>query len=421
MVHHKVSALVIELNQTHNGVEIVSTPTNDWKSTMLGTFTYHNPCRVHFGPEALDSLADELAEYGDNVVLVYGGGSIKRSGLYDQVVEILSAAGKNVTEISGVMSNPTVEKLRESCMIARDANADLLLAVGGGSVIDFAKAVSVSAYADEDPWDKYYKRMEDPDNKIIPVGDILTMSGTGSEMNAGSVITNPEEKLKIGHVYGSSVIPRFAIVNPEYTFTVPDYQMKAGIFDAFNHIQEQYFSGDDDNTTDYIAEGMMKNLINASRIAVKDPTDYEARSNVSWVSTWALNTFLGCGKATDWEVHMIGQAIGAVTDATHGMTLSAVAPAYYRMIMPYGLTKFVRFAMEVWGVDPAGKTDEEIAEEGIAAMEAWMDEIGVVRTVGELGLKPDMYDDVIKGTFLLDGGYKKLSQDDVRAILVASE
>lgn len=388
---------------------------------MLGDFTFHNPCRIHFGQNALDNLSSELAGYGPNVVLVYGGGSIKKSGLYDQVMEILETAGKNVTEISGVMSNPTADKLREGCRIAREADADLLLAIGGGSVIDFAKAVSVSASSDEDPWEKYYVRMEDPDGDIIPVGDILTMSGTGSEMNAGSVITNPDEKLKIGHVFGSEVIPRFAIVNPELTFTVPDKQMRAGIFDAFNHIQEQYFSGDDDNVSDYIAEGMMRNLIRASRIAVKDPTDYEARSNISWISTWALNTLLACGKTTDWEVHMIGQAIGAVTDATHGMTLSAVAPAYYRHIMPYGLPKFVRFATEVWNVDPSGRTDEQVALEGIEAMEDWMDEIGVACTVGELGLTPDMYDDVVKATFFMDGGYKKLDADEVREILMASE
>ena len=387
---------------------------------MLGTFTYHNPCRLHFGPEALDALAGELAGYGDSVVLVYGGGSIKRSGLYDQVMAALAAAGKQVAEISGVMSNPTVEKLYEGCAIAREANADLLLAVGGGSVIDYAKAVSVSAYCDGDPWETYYLHMDDPANKIIPVGDILTMSGTGSEMNAGSVITNHEQGLKIGHVFGSEVIPRFAIVNPELTFSVPDYQMKAGIFDAFNHIQEQYFSGTDDNTSDYLAEGLMKSLVHASRIAVADPEDYEARSNISWVCTWALNTLIACGKSTDWEVHMIGQAIGAVTDATHGMTLSAVAPAYYRRIMPYGLPKFVRFATEVWGVAPEGKTDEQIAEAGLAAMEDWMREIGVVMHASELGLTEAMFDDVVKGTFLLDGGYKKLAPEDVRAILAES-
>ncbi|NPD30406.1 iron-containing alcohol dehydrogenase [Eggerthellaceae bacterium zg-1084] len=387
---------------------------------MLGNFTYYNPCRLHFGPDAVSKLADELAEYGPSVVLVYGGGSIKRSGLYDQVTTMLRAAGKTVAEISGVMSNPTADKLREGAKVARDANADLLLAVGGGSVIDYAKAVAVSAWCDDDPWEKYFLRMEAPDNRLIPVGNILTMSGTGSEMNAGSVISNPQQKLKIGHVFGPELIPRFAIVNPELTFTVPDYQMRAGIFDAFNHIQEQYFSGDDDNTSDYVAEALMRSLVTSSLVAVADPADYEARSNISWVCTWALNTLLGKGKATDWEVHMIGQAIGAVTDAAHGMTLSAVAPAYYRHIMPYGLHKFVRFAVEVWDVRPEGKTDEQVAREGIEAMEAWMDRIGVVRHVGELGLTPDMYDDVVKGTFLLEGGYKKLTPDEVRAILVAS-
>ena len=388
---------------------------------MLGNFTYHNPCRVHFGKDALDALPDELVAYGPNVVLTYGGGSIKKSGLYDRIVEALSKAGKSVTEVPGVMSNPTADKLREGAKIVRAANADLILAVGGGSVIDYAKGLSVSAWCDGDPWDKYYLHMEDPANRVIPVGNVLTMSGTGSEMNGGSVITNHEEGLKIGHVFGPEVMPRFSIINPELTFTVPDYQMRAGIFDAFNHIQEQYFSGEDDNTSDYIAEGLMRSLIHASRIAVVDPTDYEARSNISWVCTWALNTLLACGKATDWEVHMIGQGIGAVTDATHGMTLSAVAPAYYRHVMPYGLPKFARFAREVWGVDASGRSDEQVAEEGLRAMEAWMDEIGVVRHVSELGLSPDQYDAVVKATFILDGDYKKLTPGEVRDILVASE
>ena len=389
---------------------------------MLGDFVYHNPCAVHFGPHALDGLAGELSHYGKNVVLVYGGGSVKRSGLYDQIISILKEAGKTISEISGVMSNPTAQKLREGAKIAREADADLLLAVGGGSVIDYTKAVSISAFCDDDPWEKYYKRFETPsdDLRIIPVGDVLTMAGTGSEMNAGTVITNHDEKLKIGHVFGSNVIPKFAIVNPEFTFSVPDYQVRAGIFDAFNHIQEQYFSGEDDNTSDYIMEGMMRSMIHSSRIVVKDPTNYEARSNVSWICTWALNTFIGRGKAQDWEVHMIGQAIGGVTNATHGMTLSAVALPYYRMIMPFGLAKFVRFAENVWDVDPSGKTDADIAQEGLARFEAWMDEIGVVKHASELGLTPDMFDDVVAGTFLLDGGYKKLTPEDVRQILAES-
>ena len=383
---------------------------------MLGDFTYENPCRLHFGPNALDELPGELAKFGPKVLLTYGGGSIKRSGLYDKVIAALEAAGKTVVEVPGVMSNPTADKLREGARVARENDVDLILAVGGGSTIDYAKGVSVSAWTEGDPWEHLYLNMEQPTGKIIPVGDVLTMSGTGSEMNAGSVITNHEEGLKIGHVFGSDVMPRFAIVNPELTFTVPDYQMRAGIFDAFNHIQEQYFSGTDDNTSDYIAEGLMRSLVHASRIAVKDPTNYEARSNISWVCTWALNTLIACGKSTDWEVHMLGQAIGAVTDATHGMTLSAVALPYYRLVMPYGVEKFARFATSVFDVPADGKTDEQLAEAGLEALSAWMDEIGVVRHASELGLTEENIPAAVKATIILDGGYHKLTTDEVEQI-----
>ncbi len=383
---------------------------------MLGDFTYHNPCRVHFGPNALDELPGELAEYGTKVLLTYGGGSIKRNGVYDKVIAALEAAGKTVFEVPGVMSNPTADKLREGAKVARENNVDLILAVGGGSTIDYAKGVSVSAWTEGDPWEHLYLHMEEPTGKVIPVGDVLTMSGTGSEMNAGSVITNHEEGLKIGHVFGSNVIPRFAIVNPELTFTVPDYQMRAGIYDAFNHICEQYFSGTDDNTSDYIAEGLMRSLVHASRIAVKDPTDYEARSNISWVCTWALNTLIACGKSTDWEVHMLGQAIGAVTNATHGMTLSAVSMPYYRLVMPYGVEKFARFARAVWNVDDSGKSEREVAEAGLEAMSEWMDQIGVVKSARELGLTEENIPDAVKATFILDGGYHKLTTEEVERI-----
>jgi alcohol dehydrogenase YqhD (iron-dependent ADH family) len=383
---------------------------------MLGDFTYHNPRRVHFGPSALDELPGELAEYGPKVLLTYGGGSIKRNGVYDKVITALEAAGKTVFEVPGVMSNPTADKLREGAKVARENDVDLILAVGGGSTIDYAKGVSVSAWTEGDPWEHLYLHMEEPTGKVIPVGDVLTMSGTGSEMNAGSVITNHEEGLKIGHVFGSNVIPRFAIVNPELTFTVPDYQMRAGIYDAFNHICEQYFSGTDDNTSDYIAEGLMRSLVHASRIAVKDPTDYEARSNISWVCTWALNTLIACGKSTDWEVHMLGQAIGAVTDATHGMTLSAVSLPYYRLVMPYGVEKFARFARAVWNVDDSGKSEREVAEAGLDAMSEWMDQIGVVKSTRELGLTEENIPDAVKATFILDGGYHKLTTKEVEQI-----
>ncbi|MBQ3763442.1 MAG: iron-containing alcohol dehydrogenase, partial [Synergistaceae bacterium] len=299
-------------------------------------------------------------------------------------------------------------------------NVDLILAVGGGSVCDYSKAVSVSAYYDGDPWEKYFLKMEEPECKIIPVGCVLTMVGTGSEMNGGSVITNHEQKLKIGHVFGDKVFPKFSILNPEYTFTVPQYQMVAGFFDIMSHILEQYFSGDDDNTSDYLAEGLMKSLVNSSRIAVKNPKDYEARSNIMWTATWALNTLIAKGKSTDWEVHMIGQAVGAYTDATHGMTLSAVSLPYYRKIMSFGLKKFARFAVNVWGVNPEGKSDTQLADEGLKAFESWMKDIGVVLSVKELGVTPEMYEGIADATFLLEGGYKKLTRGEVIEILKES-
>ena len=387
---------------------------------MLGNFSFCNPTKLYFGENALDFLSGELQKYGNNVMLCYGGGSIKKNGIYDQVISVLKSAGKTVFEDGGVMPNPTTEKLYEGCKIAKENAVDLILAVGGGSVCDYAKAVSVSAYCDTDPWEKYYLRMEDVDNKIIPVGCVLTMVGTGSEMNGGAVITNKEQKLKIGHVFGENVFPKFAVLNPVYTYTLPKYQMVAGIYDIFNHICEQYFSGTDDNTSDYIAEGLMKSLIVSSRAAVKNPQDYEARSNIMWTATWALNTLIAKGKTTDWMVHMIGQAVGAYTNATHGMTLSAVSLPYYRHICPYGTAKFARFAKNVWDIDPAGKTETELADAGLTAMENWMREIGLVMNISELGATADMLDGIAESTFILDGGYKELDKSEIIEILKES-
>ena len=387
---------------------------------MLGNFMYSNPTKLYFGEDSLNFLKDELKNYGNNVLLVYGGGSIKKTGLYDKVVQILKDNGKEIFEDGGVMPNPTVEKLYEGCQRAKENQVDFILAVGGGSVCDYAKAVSVSTYCEEDPWDKYYLRMEDVDNKIIPVGCILTMVGTGSEMNGGSVITNTESKLKIGHVFGENVFPKFSILNPVFTYTVPQYQMVAGFFDIMSHILEQYFSGEDDNTSDYIMEGLLKSLIHSSKIAVKNPTDYEARSNIMWTATWALNTLVAQGKSTDWMVHMIGQSIGAYTNATHGMTLSAVSLPYYRYIMPYGLQKFKRYAINVWDVNPQGKTDEEVALEGLNKMEEYMKELGLVMNIKELGVTEDMISGIAKGSFILDGGYKVLTEEEIVDILKKS-
>ena len=388
---------------------------------MLGNFTYCNPTKLYFGEGSVKYLKEELPKYGKNVVLVYGGGSIKKNGIYDAVTAILKECGKDVAEIAGVMPNPTYDKLCEGMKIARAHKADLLLAVGGGSVCDYTKALAVSVHCDEDPWEKYYLRFEEPDCEIVPVGCVLTMVGTGSEMNAGAVITNTAQKLKIGHVFADeSVMPRFSVLDPVYTLTLPRYQMVAGIYDIFSHICEQYFSGSDDNTSDYLAEGLMHSLIHSSRIAVRDMQNYEARSNIMWTATWALNTLIACGKDTDWEVHMLGQAVGALTDATHGMTLAAVSLPYYRHILPYGLAKFVRLAKNVWGVDPAGKSDEEIANEGLACMEGWMKELGLVMNITELGANEDMIEDIAKATLVMEGGYKVLTHEEIVEILKKS-
>ena len=387
---------------------------------MLGNFKYVNATKLYFGEDSLKYLNDELPKYGENVQLIYGGGSIKKSGIYDSVVEILKANGKKVVDDGGVMPNPTADKLRDGVKIARENNVDLLLAVGGGSCCDYAKAVSVSVNCDEDPWDKYYARFEEPDCEIIPVGCILTMAGTGSEMNGGAVITNHDTHQKIGHVFGEEVMPKFSILNPRFTMTLPKNQMVAGIYDIFNHICEQYFSGEDNNTTDYLAEGLMKSVIDASLKAIEDPEDYEARSNIMWAATWALNTLLSRGKKTDWMVHMLGQAAGAYTDATHGMTLAAVSLPYYRHIMPHGLSKFKRFARNVWGIHTSSKTDEEAAEAGLIAMENWMRKLGLVMNLSELGATEDMIEGIADATIILKGGYKVLTRDDVVAILKES-
>ena len=388
---------------------------------MRGNFSYCNPTKLYFGEDSLDNLNIELPKYGKNVILIYGGGAIKKNGIYDEVVEILKKNGKNVAEISGVMPNPTVDKLYEGIETARNHNADFLLAVGGGSVCDYAKAVSVSVNCKEDPWEKYYIRFEEPDCETLPVGCVLTMVGTGSEMNAGSVITNHKTKQKIGHVFADeNIMPKFAVLNPKYTLTLPHYQMVSGIYDIFNHICEQYFSGEDDNTSDYISEGLMRSVIYSSRIANKDPQDYEARSNIMWTATWALNTLVSRGKSTDWMVHMLGQSVGAYTDATHGMTLAAVSLPYYRHILPYGLQKFKRFAVNVWDVDPSGKTDEQVAEEGLQAMENWMNELGLVMNISQLGATEDMIEGIADGTLIMPGGYKVLEHDEIVEILKES-
>lgn len=383
---------------------------------MIYDFTYYNPTKIHFGKDSLKNLKGELANYGNTVLLAYGKNAIKKIGLYDELITILNESGKKVVELSGVMPNPTYEKVLEGASLVRENNVDLILAVGGGSVIDCAKAISVSAYCEGDSFKKYWIDFEPLNNKIVPVASVLTMVGTGSEMNGGSVITNDELKIKSGRVFGPEVYPKFSILNPEYTFTLPKYQMVSGIFDIMSHLMEQYFSGEDNNTSDYVIEGLLRSVIDNSRVAVKEPNNYEARSNIMWSATLALNTVAGLSKEQDWEVHMIEHQLGAYTDCAHGMGLAAISIPYYRYIYSYGLDKFVRFAKQVWGVSEEGKTKDEVAQEGISCLESFIKELGIVTSISELGATREMLP-LIANSTVLGGAYKKLNAEEVLKIL----
>ena len=379
-------------------------------------FYYYNPTRIYFGRTALTHLPGELARYGKTVLLVYGKGSIKKLGLYDEVTRMLADAGKRVVELPGVKPNPSYAQMLEGARLVRENKADLILAVGGGSVIDCAKGVSLAAYCKGDPWRRYWIDFEEVDNPIVPVGSILTMAGTGSEMNGGSVITNEAEMIKTGRVYPPEAYPKFSILNPEYTYTAPKYQMASGIFDTMSHLMEQYFSGEDDNTTDYIIEGILESLIHSARIALKDPQDYEARSNIMWCATMGLNTVTGLSKEQDWEVHMIEHQLGAYTDCAHGAGLAAISAPYYRYVCRYGVEKFARFAEKVWKVDSAGMSREEAALAGVGRLEAFIRELGLPTSLRELGASRQMLP-LIANSTVPGGGYKKLDAGDVLEIL----
>lgn len=385
---------------------------------MKFDFDYYNPTRIHFGKNALNALSGELANYGSSVLLIYGKNSVKKSGLYDKIIAILKEADKNVVELPGIKSNPSYTQLLEGARLVRENQVDLILAVGGGSVIDCAKGISVSAYCEGDPWQKYWINFEPVDNKIVPVGSVLTMAGTGSEMNGGSVITNEAEMIKNGRVYPPNVYPQFSILNPEYTYSVPKYQMVSGIFDTMSHLMEQYFSGDDDNTTDYIIEGVLKSLIHSAKAALENPEDYEARSNIMWCATIGLNTITGLSKEQDWEVHMIEHQLGAYTDCAHGAGLAAISVPYYQYIYKDGIDKFVRFAQNVWDIDTSKMTKDEAALAGIERLRDFIKTLGLPANIQELGATEKMLPLIAEST-IPGGGYKKLDAEDILKVLKA--
>ncbi len=382
-------------------------------------FTYENPTKIYFGRTAMEGLKTELAKYGKNIMLAYGKGAIKKIGVYDEVMDICKSLGKNVVELSGIMPNPTYKKVMEGCRLVNEHHVDLILAVGGGSVIDCAKAISVSAYCKGDAWQRYFINFEPVDNDLVPVASILSMAGTGSEMNSGSVITNDDVKIKMGRVFNADVNPRFSILNPEFTYSVSKYQMLSGIFDMMSHLMEAYFAGDDNGTSSYIIEGLLRSIIDSTRVAVVNQEDYEARSNLMWCSSLAMNPLAGLGKAQDWEVHMIEHQLGAYTDCAHGMGLAAISLPYYRYVCQFGLDKFARFAREVWHVSEEGKTKEQMAHAGIDALEQFVKEAGMVTRLRELNATEDMLPLIANSTVLM-GGYKQMTPEEILAILKAA-
>lgn len=385
---------------------------------MKRDFEFFNPTQVFFGRSAMENLGAVLSQYGDRVLLAYGGGSIRENGIYDQVMEVLCACGKTVTEFSGILPNPTYAKALEGGALARACQADLILAVGGGSVIDCAKAVAIAAVEEGDLWNKYWEGKQPLDCVPLPVGAILTMVGTGSEMDGDSVLTNEETKRKTS-CWDYAIYPQFAILNPEFTFSVPEYQMVSGIFDTLSHIMEIYLSPEDeDNISDDFAEALMRSILRNTPVAIANPRDYVARSNLMWASSLALSGILAPSKQEDWEVHQIQHQIAAYYPSAHGMGLAAVSPAYYRLVCPHGLPRFRRFAVNVWGIDPAGKSDREVALAGIDAMAAFIRDSRMTPNLRALGIPDESRLAEIAATCnLRRGGYYTLTREDVLQVL----
>lgn len=382
----------------------------------MNDFRFYNPVRIHFGKDAMTQLPEELAGVGKKILLVYGGGSIKASGLYDRVLAALAEAGKDVVELAGVMPNPRTEKVYEGIDLCKANGVEFILAVGGGSVIDCAKAIAVGARTDRDFWQAFFVNWEEAED-AIPLGTILTIPATGSEMDRSSVITNWATGEKNG--YDSDLTyPVFSILDPTLTYTLPKHQMVNGIVDTLSHIWELYFSEPDtESVTDALAEALMRSVISATRTALQDPTDYVARANIMWASTFALCGMLNNGKRTDWASHNIEHPLSAVFDVAHGAGLAVVHPNYMKYFCAHAPERYARYAVQVWGVDPAGKTTLEVAQEGIQRTRDFFDEMGAPATLADLGIPESAIEDLAARTDLSCWAYKELTREDVKAIL----
>ncbi len=381
----------------------------------MNNFIFENKTKVYFGRGGVkEYLSGLLEHYGETVMLAYGRGSVKRSGVYDEVTGILKAAGKRVVEFGGIMPNPTYRKAQEGARLARENHVDLILAVGGGSVSDCCKVISAQARLDEDIWEMQYTKHSYP-SEFIPLGTIVTVFGTGSEMNSGAVITNEEKKIK-GAVWGAQA--DFAFLDPDYTMSVPMKQVISGAFDTLSHAMETYFGKpDENNLSDEMNEAVMRSTIRNIRVLLKEPTNYKARSELAWASAMAENGVLKLGKVTDFQGHMIEHQLGAYTGCNHGMGLAVLHPVLYRHIYKSGAARFARFAQNVWGIAPKG-SDEETALAGIDALAAFIKELGLPATFTELGIPADTdFHAIADSAILTPGCCKKLTSDEIYEIL----
>lgn len=383
----------------------------------MNEFVWYNPTRILFGKGAIEKMRGELALAQENVLVTYGGGSVKRNGVYDAAMGILSDLGKKVWELSGIMPNPRKEVVYEGIKICKENNIGFILALGGGSVIDASKAIAAGACTDGDFWDKFYINGE-PLEAALPIGTVLTLPATGSEMNSGGVVTDWQNNIKTAYEH-PLLFPKFSVLDPTYTFTLPREQIVYGAVDMFSHLFEVYFSyPNDNNLSDELAEAIMKNIRTNLAIALEDPYNYEARANLMWDGSMALNGITKLSKGQDWETHQIEHAMSAFFDIPHGAGLAVVHPNFMRYTYKYAPEKYVRYAVNVWGIDPTGKTDDEIAMEGIRATHEYFKSIGAPTTLAEVGISPDAADKIVSRTFLLKGGYHACTEEDIKNIVL---
>lgn len=381
----------------------------------MNSFTYSYPTKVYFGEKAATkNLPAELAKTGKTVMLAYGGGSIKKNGVYDELVGILKEAGKEIVEFTGIMSNPTYVKVQEGARLAKEKNVGFILAVGGGSVIDCCKIVSAQAKSDTDIWKMEFDEHRFP-MEFIPMGAVVTAFGTGAEMNCGAVITHEEKNLKNG-VMGAFY--DFAILDPEYTMTMPMNQVISGAFDSLSHSMETYMGSPREvNYSDEINEATQRNIIRNIRATLIDPADRQARSELVWAAAMAENGILKLGKVTDFQCHMLEHQLGAYTDCNHGLGLAVLHPVLYRHMMPEANRQFARLAAEVWGVSPDGKSEAELAESFITALSDFIKEIGLPTTLTEMGIADIDLEAIAKSTIRTDGCVKKFTDEELLAVL----